>query len=131
MKVICLALLLVLSLQLQLSTHDADTSLEGKTFIITKNSAKIKALNGIEVSFSKDRVTFKGCNTNSAAYKVSIAGGAIIIGPNFRSTLVSCPEDNDKALQELLIDSKSYYLSFGELTLYAPGRKVTLVLKQK
>lgn len=89
MKAICLALLLVLSLQLQLKSHEAGNPLAGKTFTIQRTFQN--NISGVDVTFSDTNVSFKACGDNSATY--SVDGSKISTG-GFSVTGSSCTKDN-------------------------------------
>lgn len=128
MKALCLALLLVLTLQLSLRSHDGSNPLAGKTFTITDNELEITAINGIEVTFTEDNLSFHGCNGNFARYETE--------GKNFKverwaNTLIFCPEDNDEFVQQLFSNSQTFGLNEnGVLSFYNEAGETLVTLQQ-
>ena len=125
MKAICLALLLVITLQLQLKAHDDSNPLYGKIFKITNNFPGINAANGISIKFSTSYASFNGCSSNSAPY--SVFGNNFLVG-TFTSTQKKCAQDNDRLVQNLLILSTLYDINGKILTLKDKSGKVMLTL---
>jgi hypothetical protein len=100
MKTLCLALLVVLTLQLKISR---DNKLVGKSFVIVENGFNYPQLNGIVVSFTPSKVDFEGCNKNWADYKTDLA--TLKVSKEWRSTHVPCSQSIDHYVQALINQS--------------------------
>lgn len=131
MKAICFALLLVLSLQLQLKSHDAnplaDNPLAGKTFVIFNSAVGIDKIKGTEVTFFPAAVSFKSCGNIIARYDLNLNEFKYYPA----SVKVTCPNLTDHILQGLFTNSKYIDLVGKRLLLKDAKKQVTVDLQQK
>lgn len=126
MKAVCLAFLLVLSLQLQIDSHLVSSPLEGTTYEVIDSKDHHSGLVGIKVSFTATEVSFQGCNHNKANYTIT---DKTIKFTRWVSTRVHCFEkDYDHVLRPLFTEATSYKLDDRTLELVLLNKKGENVL---
>lgn len=100
--------LIVLTILVALSSQALLTSgsnpLTGKTFTISYDSLSASSLTTFEVSFTGNKLNFKGCNQNQINYTLSSSGQFSVKG-QWSSTKKICPNDNDASIQSLFQNS--------------------------
>lgn len=137
MKVLCLALLLVLSLQLRLTTHQddeappqppADNPLFGLTFFVQD---PVNQTENVGQALFTDQVHFVGCNSNWAEYSANTDGSFSIDG-DWASTRMACEGDRDQEIIGLFDASTKFELVHDErgtkVTLFDEAGEQTLLL---
>lgn len=138
MKVLFIALLLVLSLQLRLNTHQddpasppqppADNPLFGLTLFVQDPNNYTQEVG--QVLFT-DQVHFVGCNSNWANYTANTDGTFHVDG-DWTSTKMACSNDRDQDITQLFGTSTKFELvkngSATKVTLLDADGKQTLLL---
>jgi heat shock protein HslJ len=131
MKVLFITLLLVLTLQLRLTTHQDDTTdgsdappqapadnpLFGLTFFVQDPANQTENVG--QVLFT-DQVHFMGCNSNWAGYSAKTDGSFHVDG-DWASTKMACLDDRDQEITGLFQASTKFELVHDER-----GTKATL-----
>lgn len=104
MKIIFLAILLVLSLQIHLQNNP----LANESFLVLWNagSSQVKAT----LRFTADNVSFKGCNENSATYQIFDGSNGLKIS-SWASIKSTCSTDRDSILIRALNLSRKFTFS--------------------
>ena len=126
MKVLCLALLLILTFQLKITKEN---KLAGKSFIIIENGFNFPQLNGIVVSFTPSKIGFEGCNKNWANYKTDLS--TLKVSKEWKSSHIPCSQAIDNYLQTLIDESEKISLVGQTLTLSDRDGEAKLALKRQ
>jgi hypothetical protein len=124
MKIIFLALLVILTLQLKLTAHDQsdpNNPLAYKKFTLVSNIANDTAMNGATFTFAPTVYGFYGCNSWARSY--SIMGGfngiSFIQAGDWKSNITrTCANDKDAAIKK-----------FAEKAVYVQWRGTQVYLK--
>lgn len=128
-RILCLALLLALTCQLQLASHLVTNPLAGKSFTIFHNSLGDNRLNGMKLSFSSTSISYNSaCGEGSNSYSVKPNSEITISGGTTRTSARCLQIETDNHLQWLLIHSTKYNFN-GSLMLLDPSGKVLLGCK--
>lgn len=102
--IIFLTLLLVFSLQMHLSDeHLQKNLLADQKFNVFWNYGDYQVKTILE--FSSARVSFKGCNSHSASYKIIGPSNGFKIVSKWATTLIACKVDHDSLISAALSNS--------------------------
>lgn len=140
MKALCIALLLVLSLQLRLTHQDdpegseappqppADNPLFGLTFFVQDPENQTE---NVGQALFTDQVNFFGCNSNWAGYTAN-TDGSFHVDADWVSTRMACVDDRDQEIVGLFQASTKFELVHDErgikVTLFDEAGEQTLLL---
>lgn len=111
-KILCIALLLALTCQLQL-THNLFNNLNGKSFNVIANAMNAPNVNGVKAVFNNSTLSFtSSCGTYTTNYSLP-AQFAIRVERSWKvaATPTTCGQRNDKLLKDLISMSVKYKLT--------------------
>jgi hypothetical protein len=72
------------------------------TYTILSSTLSNTITDSVTVSLTPDRISFKGCNTNSNSYTIGPNGDLSLTGKLWITTMMFCMVDNDAQIVNLL-----------------------------